>query len=75
VQASSNGGTLVGLQQWRRQRLEQTRDKVIVLIYSACGIFHLAGYSLRLGVNIKDRPRGVGIPQELLAKYELPMRG
>jgi hypothetical protein len=69
------GGEPVGWQRWRRQLLEQTRDKVIVFAQGAYGIFHIAEYSLLLGVNIKDRPPGIGTRRELLAKYGLAMRG
>jgi Transposase DDE domain len=65
------GGEPVGWQRWRRQLLEQTRDKVIVFAQGYYGIFHLAEYSLLLGVTIKDRPPGIGTRQELLAKYGL----
>jgi hypothetical protein len=65
----------VGWQRWRRQLLEQTRDQVIVLTQGCYGIFHLAEYSLLVGVNIKDRPPGVGTRQQILAKYRLTAHG
>jgi hypothetical protein len=68
------GGEPVGWQRWRRQLLEQTRDKVIVFAQGYYGIFHLAEYSLLLGVKRKDRPPGVGSHQEILAKYGLISR-
>jgi hypothetical protein len=68
------GGEPVGWQRWRRQLLEQTREKVIVFTQGYYGIFHLAEYSLLLGVKLKDRPPGIGSPQELLAKYGLISR-
>jgi hypothetical protein len=40
------GGEPVGWQRWRRQLLEQTRDRVIVFAGRSYGIFHLAEYSL-----------------------------
>jgi hypothetical protein len=70
----ANGGEPVGLQHWRRQLLEQTRDKVIVFAQGSYGIFHLAEYSLRLGVKLKDCPPGIGSHQEILAKYGLLSR-
>ena len=66
-----SGGEPVGWQRWRRQLLEQTRDHVIVFAQGYYGIFHLAEYSLLLGVNIKDRPPGIGTPPQILAKYGL----
>jgi hypothetical protein len=38
------------------------------------GIFHLAEYSLLLGVKLKDVPPGIGSRQEILAKYQLTLR-
>jgi hypothetical protein len=62
------GGEPRGWQRWRRQLLEQSRDLVIIVAEDAYGIFHLAEYSLRLGVNIKDRPPGIGTRQQILVK-------
>ena len=70
----ARGGEPVGWQRWRRQLLEQTRDKVIVCAQGYDGIFHLAEYSLLLGVKLKDVPPGIGTHQEILAKYQLTMR-
>jgi hypothetical protein len=39
-------GEPVGWQRWRRQLLEQTRDRVMVFAAGSYGIFHLAEYSL-----------------------------
>jgi hypothetical protein len=68
------GGEPVGWQRWRRQLLEQTREKVIVFAQGYDGIFHLAEYSLLLGVKLKDRPPGIGSQQEILAKFGLISR-
>jgi DDE family transposase len=72
---ADTAGEPVGWQRWRRQLLEQTRDHVIVFAQGCYGIFHLAEYSLLLGVNIKDRPPGIGTRQQLLAKYRLTTHG
>jgi hypothetical protein len=64
----------VGWQRWRRQLLEQTRELVIVFADGCYGIFHIAEYSLLVGVNIKDRPPGVGTRQQVLAKYRLTVQ-
>jgi Transposase DDE domain len=69
------GGDPVGWQRWRRQLLEQTRDRVIVFAQGYYGIFHLAEYSLLLGVRLKDVPPSIGSRQQVLAKYRLPERG
>jgi Transposase DDE domain len=64
-------GAPIGWQRWRRQLLEQTRDLVIVFAQDSYGIFHMAEYSLLLGVKLKDVPPGIGTRQEILAKYKL----
>ena len=69
------GGEPVGWQRWRRQLLEQTRDQVIVFAQGCYGIFHIAEYSLLVGVNLKDRPPGIGTRQQILAKYRLTAHG
>jgi Transposase DDE domain len=67
-------GESVGWQRWRRQLLEQTREKVIVFAQGCYGIFHLAEYSLLVGVKLKDRPPGIGTRQDILVKYRLMSR-
>jgi Transposase DDE domain len=69
------GSDPVGWQRWRRRLLEQTRDRVIVFAQGYYGIFHLAEYSLLLGVKLKDVPPTIGSHQQVLAKYRLPERG
>jgi hypothetical protein len=61
----------MGWQRWRRQLLEQTRDKVIVCAQRWYGIFHLAEFALLVGVKLNDAPPGIGTLQEVLAKYLL----
>jgi hypothetical protein len=68
------GGEPVGWQRWRRQLLEQTRNQVIVFAQGYFGIFHLAEYSLLLGVRLKDTPPGIGTYHDILAKYRLTSR-
>jgi hypothetical protein len=67
----ATGGEPVGWQRWRRQLLEQCRDKVIVFAQGYYGIFHLAEYSLLLGVRLKDKPPGIGTYHDILTKYGL----
>jgi hypothetical protein len=69
------GGEPVGWQRWRRQLLEQTREQVIGLAQGYYGIFHLAEYSLLVGVKLKDVPPGIGTRQDVLAKFRLTKRG
>ena len=70
-----SGGEPVGWQRWRRQLLEQTREQVIVLAQGYYGIFHLAEYSLLVGVKLKDVPPGIGTRQDVLAQFGLIKRG
>jgi hypothetical protein len=61
----------LGWQRWRRQLLEQTRSQIIVFAQGFYGIFHIAEYSLLLGVKIKDCPPEIGTYPQILAKYGL----
>jgi hypothetical protein len=65
------GGEPVGWQRWRRQLLARTRAHVIIFAQGCYGIFHIAEYSLLLGVKLKDVPPGIGPLREILAKYGL----
>jgi hypothetical protein len=65
------GAEPVGWQRWRRQLLEQTRDKIIVFAQRWYGIFHIAEFALLVGVKLKDVPPGIGTPQEVLTKHGL----
>jgi hypothetical protein len=65
-------GEPVGWQRWRRQLLEQTRDKIIVFAQKDYGILHIAEFALLMGVKLKDWPPEIGTRQEILAKYRLP---
>jgi hypothetical protein len=69
------GAEPLGWQRWRRQLLEQTRDMVIIFAEDCYGIFHIAEYSLLLGVKLKDVPPGIGTRPQILAKYGLAARG
>jgi hypothetical protein len=71
----ARGAEPVGWHRWRRQLLEQTRAKVIVFAQGHYGIFHLAEYSLLVGVQLTDVPPEIGSRQQVLAKYRLPARG
>ena len=69
------GAEPVGWQRWRRQLQEQNRDKLIVFARGYDGIFHVAEYSLLLGVKLKDVPPGIGTLPEILARYRLTAHG
>jgi Transposase DDE domain len=70
-EARETGTEPLGWQRWRRQLLQQNRDKLIVFAQGSYGIFHVAEYSILLGVKLKDVPPGIGTRQEVLARYEL----
>ena len=65
----TTGCKTVGWQRWRRQLLEQTRDKVIVFAQGHCGVLHMPAYSMLLGAKFKDVPPGIGTLPEVLARY------
>lgn len=69
----ATGDEPVGWQRWRRQLLEQTRDKVIVFAQGYYGIFHIAEFALLMGVQLKDVPPGIGTRHDILAKHGLPL--
>jgi hypothetical protein len=69
------GGEPVGWQRWRRQLMEQNRDKVIVFAQGTYGIFHIAVFALLMGAKLKDVPPELGTRREILAKYDLPPKG
>ena len=68
---AEGGKEPVGWQRWRRQLLQQNRDKVIVFAEGCYGIFHLAEYSILLGLNLKDLPLGIESREAVLAKFGL----
>jgi hypothetical protein len=69
------GAEPVGWQRWRRQLLEQTRDKIIVFAQRWYGICHIAEFALLVGGKLKDIPPGIGTPQEVLTQYGLTAEG
>jgi hypothetical protein len=69
------GAEPIGWQRWRRKLLEQTRDMVIIFAEDCYGIFHIAEYSLLLGVKLKDAPPGIGTRRDILVKYGLAAHG
>jgi hypothetical protein len=70
----ATSGEPVGWQRWRRQLLEENRDKVSVFAHGSYGIVHVAAYSWLLGARLKDVPPGIGTLAEVLANYGLTKR-
>ena len=69
------GEAPVGWQRWRRQLLEQRRDKVIVCAQGDDGIFPVAEDAVLLGAKLKDVPPEIGPRQAVLAQYGLTAPG
>jgi hypothetical protein len=67
----ATGGEPVGWMRWRRQLLEQSRNKGIVFAQEWYGIFPLAEFALLVGVKLTDLPPGMRTLQDVLAKYRL----
>lgn len=65
------GDEPVGWQRWRRQLIQQNRDKVMIFAQGWYGIFHVAEYSLLLGVRWREPPPEVGSRRDVLKKYGL----
>jgi hypothetical protein len=61
----------LGWKRWRRQLIQQNRNKVIIFAGGYYGIFHVAEYSLLLGVTLKEPPPEIGSTQDVLKKYGL----
>ena len=51
-----------------------TSDQGSVFSQGYYGIYHIAEYSLLLGVKLRDVPPDIGIRQQVLAKHGLPAR-
>jgi Transposase DDE domain len=71
AEQAAGGDEPVGWQRWRRQLIQQNRDKVIIFAQGWYGIFHVAEYSLLLGVRLREPPPEVGNRQDVLKKYGL----
>jgi hypothetical protein len=65
------GDEPVGWQRWRRQLFQQNRAKVIIVAQGWDGIFHVAAYSLLLGVKLQEPPPEIGSRRDVLKKYGL----
>jgi hypothetical protein len=65
------GDEPVGWQRWRRHLIQQNRDKVMIFAQEWYGIFHVAAYSLLLGVRLREPPPEVGSRRDVLRRYGL----
>jgi hypothetical protein len=60
-----------GVERWRRRLQAANRDKVIVFVGAAYGIFHLAELAVLGGLRLPRLPPGLGSRPAILARYGL----
>src|SRR6266567_2012248 len=60
-----------GIARWRQRLEEENRDKIIVFIGQAYGIFHLAEFAVLTHVPIRRLPAALGSPQAVLQRVGL----
>ena len=60
-----------GIARWRQRLEEENRDKIIVFIGQAYGIFHLAEFAVLTHVPIRRLPAPLGSPQAVLQRFGL----
>jgi len=58
-----------GITRWRQRLEEENRDKLIVFIGQAYGIFHLAEFAVLTHVPIRRLPSSLGSPQAVLQRF------
>jgi Transposase DDE domain len=60
-----------GTARWRQRLREENRDKIIVFIGQAYGIFHLAEFAILTHVPLRRLPSALGSPQAVLHRFGL----
>ncbi len=60
-----------GTARWRQRLREENRDKIIVFIGHAYGIFHLAEFAILTHVPLHRLPSALGSPQAVLHRFGL----
>lgn len=58
-----------GVARWRNRLEEENRDKIIVFIGQAYGIFHLTEFAVLTHVPIRRLPSSLGSPQTVLLRF------
>ncbi len=58
-----------GTARWRKRLQEENRDKIIVFLGSAYGIFHLAEFAVLTHIPIRRLPSPLGSPQDVLLRF------
>jgi hypothetical protein len=60
-----------GTARWRQRLREENRDKIIVFIGQAYGIFHLAEFAILTHLPLRRLPSALGSPQAVLHRFGL----
>ena len=60
-----------GTARWRQRLKEENRDKVIIFVGEAYGIFHLAELAILTGMRLHRLPAHLGSRQAILRRYGL----
>lgn len=60
-----------GMEQFRRKVRQQSKDKAIVFIGESYGIFWLSEIMVLMGRKVKDLPKEIDKPDDILRKYNL----
>src|SRR5712691_1207727 len=60
-----------GTARWRQRLREENRDKIIVFLGRAYGIFHLAEFAILTHVPLRRLPAALGSPQAVLQRFGL----
>ena len=60
-----------GTARWRQRLREANRDKIIVFIGQAYGIFHLAEFAILTHLPLRRLPSPLGSPQAILQRFGL----
>ncbi len=60
-----------GTARWRLRLKEENRDKVIVFLGDAYGIFLLAELAVLSGLHLRRLPSSLGSPQDILRRYRI----
>ena len=58
-----------GTARWRQRLKEENRDKVIIFVGEAYGIFHLAELAVLSGLRLQRLPSHLGSAQAILERY------
>ncbi len=60
-----------GTARWRKRLQEENRDKIIVFLGQAYGIFHLAEFAILTHLPLRRLPSALGSPQAVLQRFGL----